>query len=63
MRQMLAALTLAALLSACGGNGGSQPYGGSLPYGGAGAATATPKASPAGTPLPSGNPDVDNYGY
>lgn len=63
MRHMLAVMTLAAMLSACAGNGGGQPYGGNGPYGGAGAPTAAPKVTPAGTPLPTGNADVDNYGY
>ncbi len=63
MRQMLAAMTLAAMLSACAGTGGGQPYGGNGPYGGAGTATETPKFTPAGTPLPTGDPGVDDYGY
>jgi|GEM_PF-3672670 len=58
MRRVLAIL-LALAVSACGSpGGGSAPS----PYGGA--ATASPQASDATkTPLPSGNTDVDNYGY
>ncbi len=59
MRRALAATLLALAVSACGSpGGGSAPS----PYGGA--ATAAPRASDATkTPLPSGNTDVDNYGY
>jgi len=58
MREILCALLLAVALVSCGSyNGGSTPAGG-------GAATAAPQASGAAqTPMPSGNPDVDNYGY
>ena len=59
MRIILAAILLALAASACGSPGGSAPS----PYGG-GAATAIPQATGAAkTPLPSGNTDVDNYGY
>jgi len=59
MQRVLAAILLALGVSACGSpGGGSAPS----PYGGA--ATAAPQASGAAkTPLPSGNTDVDNYGY
>ena len=55
MRNILTALLIAVALAACGSyNGGS---GGSAP-------TAAPQATGAAqTPMPSGNPDVDNYGY
>jgi hypothetical protein len=55
MRKVLVALLIAAALTACGSyNGGS----------GGGAPTAAPQGSGAAqTPMPSGNPDVDNYGY
>ena len=55
MRRIFLALLLALAVTACG-----TTNGGSSPAGGAGA----PKASDASkTPAPSGNPDVDNYGY
>jgi hypothetical protein len=55
MRRILAALLITLAASACGSYGGdSSPAG----------ATAAPRASDAGkTPLPTGNPNVDNYGY
>lgn len=57
MRRLVIALfAVAAVTSGCGaatGHAGS----------GAGAATAAPVATPSGTPLPSGNADVDMYGY
>ncbi|MDQ2952376.1 MAG: hypothetical protein M3R54_08950 [Chloroflexota bacterium] len=55
MRNIFLALLLAIAVTSCGtANGGSSPAGG----------VATPKASDASkTPAPSGNPDVDNYGY
>ena len=55
MRKVLAALLIAVAFSACGSyNGGS----------GGGAPTTAPQASGAAqTPMPSGDPDVDNYGY
>ena len=58
MRKVLAALLIAGALAACGSyNGGSSPAGGAAP-------TVAPQASgPAQTPMPSGNADVDNYGY
>lgn len=59
MRRILAAILLAIAVSACGSpGGGSAPS----PYGGA--TTDAPQAPGAAkTPLPSGNTDVDNYGY
>jgi hypothetical protein len=57
MPRFLAAMLIALALGACGSYGG-----GSSPAGGA--TTAAPRASDAAkTPAPSGNPDVDNYGY
>jgi len=55
MRKILTALLITVALSACGSyNGGS----------GGGAPTPAPQATGAAhTPTPSGNPDVDNYGY
>lgn len=55
MRKIILAAFLALTVTACGSyNGGSSPAGGA----------ATPQASDASkTPAPSGNPDVDNYGY
>jgi hypothetical protein len=59
MRQMLIAATLALLATACGASGGAAPLGGT--------STDPPNVSPAptakATPLPSGHPDVDYYGY
>jgi hypothetical protein len=49
---------LALVIAACGSPGGSAPS----PYGGA--PTAAPQASNAAkTPAPTGDPNVDNYGY
>ena len=59
MRTMLTAALLALTVSACG-----SPGGGSAPSSYGGAATAAPQVSGAAkTPLPSGNTDVDKYGY
>ena len=62
-RFFLVALLAAVVAAACGSyNGGNQPAGGA----GAPAtatAKATPVVAPAGTAMPTGNPDVDNYGY
>lgn len=63
VRTLIAAGLLALVLSSCAGyGGGSAPAAPSEPAGG-GAATAAPKATPVSSPRPSGNPDVDNYGY
>ena len=53
------AALLAVIVSACGSpGGGSAPS----PYGGA--ATVAPQATGAAkTPAPTGDPNVDNYGY
>ena len=58
-------LLAAALATACGSyNGGNQPAGGAgAPAAPAATAKATPVAAPPGTAMPTGNPDVDNYGY
>ena len=60
VRMLIASGLLAVVLSACGGpGGGSAPS----PYGG-GAQTDAPRAAPLATPLPTGDPNVDNYyGY
>lgn len=55
MQRILAALLVTVALAACGSYDGGS---------GGGARTAAPQASGAvRTPTPSGNPDVDNYGY
>ena len=60
MRPIILATLLALALAACGSSGGTSP----APVGG-GSATEAPKATaaPVKTAGPSGNPDVDNYGY
>ncbi len=59
MRRALLASMVSLLIAACGSSGG-----GAAPIGG-GTTTDAPRATP--TPVktagPSGNPDVDNYGY
>jgi hypothetical protein len=55
-RLLIAGLLAAAIAVGCGSSGGAAPVGGG--------ATTAPKASDAPkSPLPSGNPDVDYYGY
>jgi len=59
VRRLIAMGVLLAALTACAPGGGNSPS----PYGGGTApATTAPKAVPVSSPLPSGNPDVDNYG-
>jgi hypothetical protein len=66
-RFLLVPLLAAVVAAACGSyNGGNQPAGGAgAPAAPAatGTAKATPVVAPAGTAMPTGNPDVDYYGY
>jgi hypothetical protein len=66
-RLFLVPLLATVLATACSSyNGGNQPAGGAgAPATPAATATAkaTPVVAPAGTAMPTGNPDVDYYGY
>jgi hypothetical protein len=57
VRRLFALLFAAAMLAACAAAGGGGASGGGAK------ATDAPKASAAPSTMPSGNPDVDNYGY
>ena len=58
MGRIIVLALLAATLASCSGyGGGGSPQGSSYPL------PAAPTAKPVSSPLPSGNPDVDNYGY
>ena len=59
MGRIMSLALLAAIVASCaygGGGGGSTPSGGNYP------AAPQATAKPVSSPLPSGNPDADNYG-